>query len=180
MRIAIAATLAVTAGLVVANMLGVAAAEAPTATPTATTPVRTVSVEGVATVPVAQDADLEAATAAYRQGMADAVTDGQSKAEFLAGKVAGTLGPVQSVTEDGGSISCLGEESEGSRYAEYEGEQPDFGSGRTISVAPVEAAAPVSRPPAARKVAKKHTTAKKSSAVTCKLEAQLSLVYTLD
>jgi hypothetical protein len=176
MRNAIAATLVVTAGLVAANMLGVAAAEAPTGT----TPVRTVSVQGVATVPIAQDADLEAATAAYRQGMADAVTDGQSKAEFLAGKVATTVGPVQSVAEDGGSISCLGVEIEGSRYVEYEGEQPDFGSGRSVSVEPVEAAAPQARVPAGRKTAKKHATAKKSSAVTCKLEAQVSLIYALD
>ncbi len=64
MRSAIAATLVVAAGLVVANMLGVAAAEAPDHG----CHVRTVSVEGVATVPIAQDAKLAEATAAYREG----------------------------------------------------------------------------------------------------------------
>ncbi len=175
MRSAIAATLAVTAGLVAANMLGVAAAEAPTGT----TPERTVSVEGVATVPIAQGADLEAATAAYRQGMADAVIDGQGKAEFLAGKVTATLGTVQSVTEDGGSVSCMGGDSEQFRYAEYEGEQPDFGSARSVSVVPVEAATPQAAPVPRRKTAKKHTVAKKASAVTCKLEALVSLIYAI-
>jgi hypothetical protein len=57
MKSVIAATVAVTAGLIVANMLGVAAAEAPTATP-----VRTVSVEGVASIPIAQNANLASAT----------------------------------------------------------------------------------------------------------------------
>jgi len=90
-RSAIAATLAVAAGLVAVNMLGVASAEAPTTA----TPLRSVSVEGVATVPIAQNANLAAATAVYRQAMANAMADGQSKAEFLAGKAAGTLGSVR-------------------------------------------------------------------------------------
>ena len=55
-------------------------------------PSRTVSVEGVATVPIAQNANLAAATSVYRQGMAAAVADGQSKAEFLASKAGATLG----------------------------------------------------------------------------------------
>jgi hypothetical protein len=92
MKIAIAATMAAAAGLVAANMLGVAAAEAPTGIP-----VRTVSVQGVATVPVGQSANVAVATAAYRQGMAGAVADGQSKAEFLASKAGAMLGSVQSI-----------------------------------------------------------------------------------
>jgi hypothetical protein len=67
---------------VIANMLGTAVAEAPT-----TTTLRTVSVEGVGTQPIAQNADAATATGVYRQAMAAAVTDGQSKAEFLTGKV---------------------------------------------------------------------------------------------
>jgi hypothetical protein len=179
MRNAIAATLAVTAGLAVANMLGVAAAEAPTTTPTTTTPERTVSVQGFGSVPITQDADLEAATSAYRQGMADAVSDGQSKAEFLAVKAGATLGSVQSIVEDGGSIECSagGEES---GYTPYQGAQPDFGSAAPASpdrvIAPIAAAAPAK----SRKTAKRHPTAKKASAVTCTLSAQVLLVYAID
>jgi len=172
-RRAIAATLAVAAGLVVVNML-VAAAEAPT-----TTPLRTVTVEGVATVPIAQGASLAVATAAYRQGMAAALADGQSKAEFLAGKAGGSVGSVQSIAEGGGSISCT--EGEESDYTEYTGEQPDFGS-PSGSVRPIyAAAAPVAKAgkPAA-KHRKKHPAAKQASATTCTLSTGVSLVLVLD
>jgi uncharacterized protein YggE len=174
MRRAIAPTIAVAAGLVAANMLGVAAAEAPT-----TTPVRTVSVEGVATVPIAQGASLATATAVYRQGMAAAVADGQSKAEFLAGKVGATLGSVQSIAEGGGSIGCTGGEESG--YVEYQGEQPDFGS-PAESVTPLRAAA---APPAAvgkptaKHRKKKHHAATKASATACTLSTQVSLVFAI-
>ena len=173
MKSVIAATLVVAAGLVVANMLGVAAAEAPT-----TTTIRTVSVEGVATVPIGQYAKLAEATAVYREGMADAIADGQNKAEFLAVKVGATLGSVQSVAEGGGSIDCnSGEESS---YAEYQGEQPDFGSAAEgISAAPAPEAARVVRKPAV-KHPKKHASAKKASATACTLSTQVSLVFVID
>jgi hypothetical protein len=176
MRGAVAATLAVVAGLVAANMLGVAAAEAPTTT----TPVRTVSVEGVATVPIAQGASLAVATAAYREGMGAAMADALNKAEFLVGKAGGTLGPVQSIAEGGGSISCTGGDEE-SDYIEYTGASPDFGSNDS-SVVSAPAAAPrtlLKRP----KKPKKHTsspTAKKASATTCTLSTQVSLVYAIN
>ncbi|HTU77215.1 MAG TPA: hypothetical protein VMF09_00490 [Solirubrobacteraceae bacterium] len=179
MRSAIAAIFAVAAGLLVANMLGVAAAEAPT-TSTAT-PVRSVSVEGVADQPLAQDANLAASTAAYRQAMADAIGDGQGKAEFLAGKAGATLGSVQSIVEDGGSISCTGSENEESRYVEYEGEQPDFGSGRSVdAVAPVSAPAAAAAPKRAKRRKKKQASAKAAAAVSCTLGAQVSLVYAIE
>jgi hypothetical protein len=175
MKSVIAATLVVAAGLVVVNMLGVAAAEAPT-----TTPLRTVSVECVATVPIGQYAKLAEATAVYREGMADAIADGQNKAEFLATKVGSTLGSVQSVAEGGGSIGCNGG-SEESGYAEYQGEQPDFGS-PTSSVTPLYAAAAPSvkagKPAVKRR--KKHPTAKKASATACTLSTQVSLVFVID
>jgi hypothetical protein len=177
MRNVIAATLAVVVGLVFANMLGVAAAEAPTTSTTA--PVRTISVEGVATVPVAQGANRATATTAYREGMAAALADGQSKAEFLASKAGVTLSSVQSIAEGGGSISCTaGPESE---YVEYEGEQPDFGSSDQ-SVSPIEAAAAprattVRKPTAKRR--KKNATAKKASAGSCTLSTQVSLAYAI-
>src|SRR5258705_5575453 len=101
MRSVIAAITGVFGALLVANMLGVASAEAPTGSP-----LRTVSVGGVAKVPIAQNADAATATAIYRQGMAAAVTDGESKAAVLATKAGATLGVVQSLTESGGSIAC--------------------------------------------------------------------------
>jgi len=177
MRNAVAATLAVVIGLVFANMLGVAAAEAPTTSTTA--PVRTIAVAGVATVPVAQGANRATATTAYREGMAAALADGQSKAEFLASKAGVTLSSVQSIAEGGGSISCTGGEE--SEYVEYQGEQPDFGS-TGESVSPIEAAAAPSatalRKPAA-KHRKKHPTAKKASAGGCTLSTQVSLTYAI-
>lgn len=175
MKSAIAATIAVAAGLVAANMLGVAAAEAPT-----TTPVRTVSVEGVATVPIGQYAKLAEATAVYRQGMAVAIADGQSKAEFLAIKSGATLGSVQSIVEGGGSIGCSDGEEES--YVEYRGEQPDFGS-PTESVSPLRAAAAAPTTAVGKPVAKRHKKrrfAKKASAASCTLSTQVSLVYAID
>jgi hypothetical protein len=176
MRNVVAATLTVVAGLVVANMLGVAAAEAPTATPT-----RTISVEGVATVAIAQGANLATATMIYRGGMAAAVTDGQGKAEFLASKAGATLGAVQDIAEGGGSIECTGGE-EGA-YVAYQGEQPDFGSAESVSPlrAAVAPAAPGLRKPVAKHRRKKVTspTAKKATATTCTLTTQVSLVYAI-
>jgi hypothetical protein len=181
MRSAIAATLVVAGGFVFANMMGVASAEAPTTTTTA--PVPTVSVDGVATVPVAQGANRAIATTAYREGMATAVTDGQSKAEFLASKAGATLGAVQSIVEGGGSIDCTTGGEAG--YVEYEGEQPDFGS-PSVSVSPdvaqrVEgsAVAPTVHKPAVKrkKKKKKKPSAKAASATSCTLSTDVTLVY---
>ena len=66
--------------LIAAGMLGVASAEAPTTA----SPPPTVSVQGVAIEPIEQSASSATATTVYRQGMAAAVTDGQTKAQFLA------------------------------------------------------------------------------------------------
>ena len=179
MKIPIAATAGAAAALVAASMLGVAAAEAPPAAPP-----RIVSVQGVATVPIAQGSSLAAATAAYRQGMAAALADGQSKAEFLAGKAATTLGAVQSIVEGGGSISCInaGETS----YAEYLGEQPDFGSsGASVTPVRVNSGLAVGAPSPVHKRVLKHAkhrsapTAKKAAGVSCSLSAQVALAYTI-
>ena len=140
MKSVIAGTMTVAVGLFAANMLGVAIAE--------TTPspqLRTVSVQGIGSAPVGQHDSAEAATAVYRQAMTNAVTDGQSKAGFLASKAGATLGTVQSIAEGGGYISCSGGEAE---YAEYEGGQPDFGSGPQ----PVGIAAPAASAPPVRRV----------------------------
>jgi hypothetical protein len=176
------AILAVVAALFAANMLGVAVAEAPTVTA-----LRTISVQGVAKLPIGQFDNAAEATAVYREAAGNAVADGQSKASFLAGKVAGSVATVQSVVEDGGYINCTtGGESE---YAEYEGEEPDFGSAPQTNVGatvPTNAAAAPAAPTSStshraklKHKRRKHTTAKKAAAGSCKLTAQVSLIYAL-
>jgi hypothetical protein len=178
MRSAIAATMVVAAGLALANMLGVAAAEAPTTA----TPARTVSVDGVASMPIAQGANMAVARSVYREGMAAAVADGQSKAEFLASKTAATLGSVQSVIEGRGAIECTGEEPD--YYVQYQGEQPDFGSEVSVSraVPPEAASAPVVRKPQVKHPKRKHKrkpSAKAATATTCTLSTDVTLVYAI-
>jgi hypothetical protein len=190
----VAAIVALVAGLFAANMLGVAVAEAPTSTSTTTTSTtspppttlpRTISVTGVATKPIGQFDNASEATAVYREGMAEAVVDGQSKASFLAEKVGATLGAVQGVVEGGGSIGCTGSVGEESSYPEYQGERPDFGD--ATSAAPAAAVAPEAAhvlakhtaKPKAPKRKRKHAKAKKATAASCKLSAQVSLVYAI-
>jgi hypothetical protein len=162
-------------------MLGVATAESPTAPP-----IRTISVQGVAKVPVAQGADAASATAAYRAGMEAAVGDGKAKAEFLASKVGATLGAAQSVVEGSGSISCIGGEE--SVYVEYQGAQPDFGSPGTVvspGVLSVGAAKPTLAPPlrgkrpSHRRVRHRTATGKAAATGACTLSTQVSLSYAI-
>jgi hypothetical protein len=179
-RVLIPATAVAVVALVAAGMLGVASAEAPTAT----SPPPTVSVQGIATEPIEQSASSAAAITVYRQGMAAAVTDGQAKAQFLASSAGVTLGAVQSIVENGGYIGCTGNE------VEYLGEQPDFGSpGVGVSPGAVSvprvtagAAVPVTNKPAtkhAKKKKRKAPVAKRASAAGCTLTAQVSLTYAI-
>lgn len=181
MKFTLTAVLAAVAALVIANMIGTAVAEAPT-----TTTLRTVSVEGVGTQPIAQNADAATATGVYRQAMAAAVADGQAKAEFLTGKVGATLGAAQTITEDGGEIECSSGGEEG--WEPYQGEQPDFGNARSAgqvlasSTAPPTSAASPSSGAVKKTSAKRHRkhkrpVAKKATAAGCKLTAQVSLAY---
>jgi hypothetical protein len=183
MRVAIAVVGVVAVGLIAASVLGVAGAETTTtAAPVASPPLRTVSVQGVAGAPVEPAASASAATAVYRQAMAAALADGQSKAQFLAEKAGATLGPVQSVGEGGGYIQC----PEGE---EYTGGQPDFGSGAAVVAAPAVALARrrvvggAHKPPAPsaskRKREKRRGSARKSAVESCTLSTQLALVYQL-
>jgi hypothetical protein len=157
----------------------VASAEAPTGTPA-----RSVSVEGVASVPIAQGADAASANAAYRQGMAAAVSDGQGKAEFLVAKVGASLGAPQSIGEGGGGISCAGESESG--FVEYQGAQPDFGA-VAIAGGPAPAsgvAAPrsgpaVGRPNVKKRRKKRKRAVKATTATSCTLSAQVALVYAI-
>jgi uncharacterized protein YggE len=178
---AVAAVVAVVAALLAANMLGVAVAEAPTvATP------RTISVQGVAKLPIGQSDKAAEATAVYRDATSAAIADGQSKAAFLASKVGGTVSAVQSVVEDGGYISCTA--SGETEYAEYEGEEPDFGYGRqagpgavltTGTAAPSQQAPGAVRRPKLKHRKRKRATAHKAAVAACKLQAQVSLVYAI-
>ena len=176
MRVVIAASLASAAGLAAAGLLGVASAEGPTAT---TAPQRTVSVQGVASEPIDQHASGAAAIAAYHQGLIDAVGDGLSKAQALAGKAGASLGAAQTVIEDGGYISCASE----SGNPEYEGAQPDFGSpGLSISAPGAGTARPlgsVRRPSVKRRKPHRTPAAKATATATCALSTQVSLVYPL-
>jgi hypothetical protein len=196
MRIVLAAFAAATVGLVAAGALGVAVAAETTTTPTTTTttttttvtstaaantlntaPPRTVAVQGVATEPIEITANATAATAVYRQAMAAAISDGQTKAQFLAGKAGAALGLVQSIAEGGGGIYCPGN-------LEYEGEQPDFGNGITPGNVVAGASAPALRRPAAKpskpiKHAKHKHRARRATLATCTLSTQVALVYGL-
>ena len=191
-RSATAATFLI-GGLLAATPAPVAAAEG------TTTPARLITVQGIGSAPVAQDASLTEADAAYRQAMSAAIIDGQGKAEFLAGKVGAGLGAVQSIAEEGGSISCSG--AEPSSYVEYEGAQPDFGFADlrpplvAASSAPVRGA-PVHGGPASgkhkpklgkRSRAHKHGRrarrgrhlARKAGAITCTLSAAVAISWML-
>jgi hypothetical protein len=145
---------------------------------------RVIDVEGVGVVPIGAKATSAQATAVYREGQAKALADGQSKAQFIAEHEGVALGVPLTTVEDGGSIECSGVvEVEGfSRYAPYEGEQPDFGVARLTSsgsgsAAPAPAAAPaVSGKSVVRRPKGKHK-AKKASATDCNLTAELTLAY---
>jgi Protein of unknown function (DUF541) len=177
MKSVIAATFAVAAGLLCANMLGVALGEAPTSTSSP----RTVNVQGVAKVPVAQGASTTTATEGYRQAMAAAVSDGLSKAELLASKAGVGLGAVQNIIEDGGNISCAGGPE--AEYVEYDGQQPDFpldgATGAPVPFAAAVRGAKVAVPKSKAKHGKKTPKAKKATAGTCTLSAQVTLVYAI-
>jgi len=173
----LAVVLAGAAVAVAAGMLGIASGEGPAGS----TAARTISVEGVGTVPIGPLDSAAQATAVYREGMARALADGQTKAAFLSEKSGAALGVALSIVEDGGYIECTG--AEGQPYNEYEGEQPDFGYGRTASpaAAPQAPAAAngtagptVSHRPKARH--KRHK-AKQATAGRCNLTANVSLVY---
>ncbi len=120
MRRATVACAASAVGLIGAGVLGSAAADAPPASVP-----HTVSVQGVGIAALDQGASATAATGAYRTGMAAAITDAQAKAQFLAGAVRATVGPVQALAENGGGIDCGADD--------YAGAQPDFGSPRGVS-----------------------------------------------
>ncbi len=175
MRIPIVVAGMAATGLLAGGVL-VLAAEAETtssSTPQTTAPLRTVSVQGVATAPVIPTASAETATAAYRQAMAAAIVDGQAKAQYLAEKAGATVGQVQSIAEGNGDIQCPGE-------VEYEGAQPDFGSGGTFIVAPEAAGRAVPTIHRAKKPLAKHKrSAKKSATESCTVSTQVALVYQL-
>lgn len=150
-------------------------------------PAPTVSVEGVASVAISQDANAAEADAAYRQGLAAAIADGHQKAEYLATETGVSVGAIQQIAERGGSIECVLPAEEGplTEYQSYKGAQPDFGSvegSDTRFLAAPESASAVSHPATATHKKKKHkrkTKAKKAAAVSCTLSTQVGLSYLL-
>ncbi len=111
--------------------------------------------------------------------MADAIADGQSKAEFLAGKAGATLGSVQSIAEGGGSIDCNSGEESCLRRIPGRTARLRLSGGGHLRGSPRPQAARVVRKPAV-KHPKKQASAKKASATACTLSTQVSLVYAID
>jgi len=168
--------------LLAAALLGVAAGEGPAGSSSA----RNVDVEGVGVVPIPAKATAAQATAVYREGMAKALADGQAKAQFIAEHEGVALGVPVTTVEDGGSIECSGyvEGAGFSRYVGYEGEQPDFGVARITSSgsgtpAPAFSGAAVKSAPHVSHRPKGKHPAKKASATSCELTAELTLGYAL-
>ncbi|MHB1808669.1 MAG: SIMPL domain-containing protein [Solirubrobacteraceae bacterium] len=178
-----AAVGAVFVGLLAVGVLGVASAETtPAGSTGGSAQARIVSVEGVAKSSIEPTASEAAAKGAYREAMASAIADGKEKAQFLAEKAGSSLGAVQSIAEGSGYISCPEEE-------QYEGAEPDFGSGASVySVRPQVAARPLSgraSTPAAtghKKVKKRRRRTGKAKAAAvqaCTLSTQVALSYEL-
>jgi hypothetical protein len=168
LRRALTATFAAAAGLAITGVLGVAVAEGPSSTTS-----RTVSVQGVATEPIDQNATSAVANAVYRHGMEAAIADGAAKAQFLVTKAGANLGAVQSIVEDGGYVGCTGE-------AEYLGEQPDFGSpGGSVQALASPVVRRLTAKAAPRHRPHKAPTARKAGASPCILATQVSLAYAL-
>jgi hypothetical protein len=172
MRLASTAAATGMAGIVLAAVPFTAAAE--------TTPaLHTVTVQGVGEVPISASADQATAIAAYRAGMAAAVADGLSKAQFLAAQVGTTVdspGVSPGIVEGSGYINCPSE-------VEYSGHQPDWGfGGGFISAAPT-AAVKAPHPPTVhhkKKTKKKHHVAKKAASPSCTLSTGVSITYVLN
>jgi hypothetical protein len=173
-RITVFAGVAAAIALAAGGLVGVGQATEAT---NGNAPVRTVSVEGVAMVPIERTATAATANGVYRKALAEAVADGQSKAQLLAEKTASSVGAIQTVTEGSGSIEC----PEG---VEYEGVMPDFGQGGSVYGAVPEAAAVSPGKAPKRKIAPKRPRrrrpqAKKAAVSGCDLSARVGLVYQL-
>lgn len=174
MRITISAGVAAAIALAVGGLVGVG--QATETTTTGSGAVRSVSVEGVALVPIDGTADASTADGTYRKALAEAVTDGRSKAQLLAEKTGSSVGAIQTVTEGDGSIEC--------QEGEYEGVLPDFGQGGAVFATPGAAAVSPNRAVAKHKSApgrarRKRREAKKADVTGCMLSAHVGLVYEL-
>ena len=174
MRITVCAGVAAAIALAAGGLVGVGEATEATTT-NGNAAIRTVSVEGVAVVSIERTANRMTANSTYRKALAEAVADGQSKAQLLAEKTGSTLGAIQTVREGSGSLEC-GE-------AEYEGVMPDFGQGGSLYATPGAAAvSPTSRVKHTSSPGRPHRKrrqAKKADVTQCSLAADVGLVYQL-
>lgn len=155
------------------GMAGALLASAPITAAAETTPLlHTVTVQGVAEVPIGASANQPAAVAAYRAAMAAAIADGLSKAQFLAAQVGTTLDNISpGIVEGSGYINCPS-------GVEYSGSQPDwaFGGGQFAASTPAPVAK-VTRPSTAHKKRPKHHAVKKAASPSCSISAGLTITF---
>jgi hypothetical protein len=174
-RITVLAGLTAAIALAAGGLVGVGGATEAT---TGNAAVRAVSVEGVALVPIERTASGATANGVYRKALAEAVADGQSKAQLLAEKTGSSVGAIQTATEGFGSIECREGE-------EYEGVMPDFGQGGSVYGASALAPSTAVASPHAvtqHKSSRGHRRrpkAKKADVAACLLSARVGLVYQL-
>lgn len=159
------------------GMAGALLATAPMTAAAETTPLlHTVTVQGVAEVPISASANQPAAVAAYRAAMAAAIADGLSKAQFLAAQVGTTLFSPAAVTpgivEGSGSINCPS-------GVEYSGSQPDwaFGGGQFAASTPAPVAKVIRPSTAHKKKRPKHHLVKKAATQSCSISAGLTITF---
>ncbi len=101
MRRWIGVVLAAAAALALAGVLGVAGAQQPASTSTTQ---RLLTVNGGGSAEVGSEASTSVRRAAYGAALGAALEDARAKAAFLAGRSGLTLGAVQTLTEQTGSV----------------------------------------------------------------------------
>ena len=162
--------------------------------------VNTVSVVGIGYAPIAPTANRTEADGAYGQALINAVGEGLSKAQALAGATGAKVGPIEAISESGKhrEIQCKNAAGES---APYKGTEPDSGAAGPPTIA-VEPALPVRvvAPVVAKSIAPKHAKHKKKKkheriehktrrviakkaenvATTCEVASEVTLIYGLE
>ena len=173
----------------VALLGAVFVAVAPSAYAESIVTVNTITVGGVGRVPLPPTANAVEADTAYHQALGQAVSDGLEQAGLLAAPTKQALGPVDAISDNGGQVSCKNTAGEAARYT---GAEPDIGptGSLVVAVAPT-AVAPIAVPLSraskpkrkARKGRRRRLTARAaeaSSAATCQVTSEVTLIVALD